>query len=281
MPGNVKAVVAGAAGRMGQKVIKAIVETGGIELVGALECLGHKAIDKDAGIIAGVGELGIKLMPSAATDDSFSYLFSYADVVINFTSPEGAETIVNTCIVYRKPLIIGTTSLPAKAKDYIDTLSNMAPVVEAPNMSIGANTIFVLLPKIIQTIGKTFTDFNIIEVHHTEKKDAPSGTAKRMAEIIAKEKGWDVCYELKGKKQPDAVYVVAVRSGDTKGEHHVLIANKSEKIEIIHTVSTRDAFANGAVAAAIFATSAEKGLYDMGDVIESQENQYFHSATLR
>ncbi|MFC1613648.1 4-hydroxy-tetrahydrodipicolinate reductase [Patescibacteria group bacterium] len=270
---NVKAIVAGAAGRMGKKTIKAIVETDGIELVGALESSNHELMGKDAGIVAGVEELGIRIDTLDTPNPEALKTLQATDVIINFTTPEAVEAITSICIAQKKPMVIGTTAIPVDAlcREIYD-LSKIVPVVLAPNFSIGANTIFVILPKILQLIGATFTDFTISEIHHTGKKDAPSGTAKKMAQIIAKEKEWnidhDIYYSLEGKKVSDKVYVVAIRSGNTKGEHRVLIASKTEEIEIIHRVADRQTFAEGAVRAAIFATHAVKGFYDMTDVLE-------------
>jgi len=284
MSENVKAVVVGAAGRMGIKVINAIMETEGIELFGALESPNHISLGKDAGIIAGVGELGIDLIASNIPDYNATKKFEDADVVINFTTPESVRDIADSCRRYKTPMVIGTTAIPPDALSKIQELSKIVPVVMAPNFSIGANAIFVLLPEMLKLLGQTFTDFNVSEIHHTEKKDAPSGTAKKMAQIIAKEKGWnitDIFYTLEGKKQPDKVYVVATRSGDTIGEHHVLIASKTERIEISHKVSTRDAFAEGAVRAAIFTAHVVKGMHDMTDVIIPKKMQsMWHSAIL-
>lgn len=263
----VKAIVCGAAGRMGSLIIRTIQETEGIELVGALECAGHRSLGADAGVVAGVGALQVMIR------DNWVGIIDQADVIIDFTSPEATGEMVLTAQKYRKPMVIGTTALPEDVIDQIRKLAEHAPVVYAPNMSIGVNLLFSLLPEIARVLGKNY-DIEVIEAHHRFKKDAPSGTAMKMAQILAEARSIDLKQAaqygregLPGERSADEIGIHAVRGGDIVGEHTVLFAGIGERIEITHKAHSRQTFTCGAVRAAIFLAGKPAGLYDMKDVL--------------
>jgi len=264
----VKALVCGAAGRMGSLIIQVIHDTEGIELSGALEQPGHKSVGEDAGLVAGVGPLGIKIT------DRIEEVIDQAQVIIDFTTPEATKNMVLAAQKHRKPMVIGTTALPDEVVSEIRKLAEQAPVVQSPNMSIGVNLLFALLPQIAQVLGESY-DIEIIEAHHRLKKDAPSGTAIKMAQVLAKARGLDLAKAarygrqgLPGERERGEIGIHAVRGGDIIGEHTVLFAGDAERIEITHRAHSRRTFACGAVRAALFVARHQvAGLYDMKEIL--------------
>ena len=181
----VKAMVCGAAGRMGNLIIRTIQEVEGIELAAALERPGHKSLGEDAGQVAGVGALGVMIV------DKWEDVIDQVEVIIDFTSPEATKQMVLAARKHRKAMVIGTTALSDEVVAEIGKLAEEVPVVYAPNMSVGVNLLFSLLPQIARVLGKNY-DIEIVEAHHRFKKDAPSGTAMKMAQILAEEKKLDL-----------------------------------------------------------------------------------------
>jgi len=263
----VKALVCGAAGRMGMLIIRAIQDTEGIELVGALEHSGHKALGEDSGVRAGVGALQVRI------SDRWEEIIDQADVIIDFTSPEATRNMVLAAQKHRKSMVIGTTALPEDVLSEIRKLAEHVSVVQSPNMSVGVNLLFALLPKIAQVLGESY-DIEIIEAHHRLKKDAPSGTAMKMAQGLAKARNLDLGQAARygregmpGERSRGEIGIHAVRGGDIVGEHTVLFVADGERIEITHKAHNRGTFAYGAVRAALFVAGQPAGLYDMQDVL--------------
>jgi len=264
----VKALVCGAAGRMGRLIIQTILQTEGIEITGAVEAKGNTSVGEDVGIIVGEGgELGIKI------SDSLEKIVDKAEVVIDFTTPQATREAVSIAYKHHKSMVIGTTGLEDEVIEQIRRLAKLVPVVVSPNMSIGINLLFSLLPQVAKTLGKDY-DIEIIEAHHRFKKDAPSGTAIRLAQILADAKGLDInkvgVYGRKGltgERQKHEIGIHAIRAGDITGEHTVIFCGIGERIEITHKAHSRDNFARGAVKAAIWIVDQPPGLYDMQDVL--------------
>lgn len=262
----IKIAVTGAAGRMGRAIISAILSNGQVELTGALEREDSPSIGKDAGELAGKEKAGVKI-----TGDR-EKAFKKADVIIDFTTPEVTMKNLEDAATLKKAIVIGTTGFSFSQRDTIKELSQETKIVLAPNMSVGVN----LLLKLCEEAARVLSDYDIeiIEAHHRHKKDAPSGTAIRIAEVIANAVNRDLekvaVYERKGiigERKPEEIGIQTIRAGDIVGDHTVIFGAVGERIELTHKASSRDTFALGAVKAAIWLKDRPAGLYDMQDVL--------------
>ncbi|ADZ90281.1 4-hydroxy-tetrahydrodipicolinate reductase [Marinomonas mediterranea] len=259
--------IIGASGRMGKNLIQATVEAEGVELGAALVKPGSSLVGADAGEIAGVGKLGIMLVDSIeACKDDF-------DVLIDFTSPSLTMENVAFCSSYNKAIVIGTTGLTDEQKNELECAANQAPIVFAPNMSVGVNLTLKLLATAAKILGDDY-DVEIVEAHHRHKVDSPSGTALRMGEVVAEALGRDLkecaVYGREGQIGPRTQKEIGfetIRAGDVVGDHSVWFATEGERIEIVHKASSRMTFAKGAVRAANWLSGKQNGLYDMQDVL--------------
>ena len=260
-------VVAGAAGRMGCRVIACLADAPDLTLVGALEAPGHAALGRDAGEVAGIGRLGVSVTadpPAVLTRDR---------ILVEFSIPEA--TLEHLRVVARGGgrAVIGTTGFTAPQREEIARLAETVPILVSPNMSVGVNLAFKLLAQMAQTLGDEY-DVEITEIHHRFKKDAPSGTALRMAEVIAGALGRDLSrvavygrQGMPGERSRDEIGLLSLRSGDVVGEHTVTFGNLGERLELTHRAHSRDTFARGAIRAARFIAGAPPGLYSMQDVL--------------
>ncbi|MFA5793918.1 MAG: 4-hydroxy-tetrahydrodipicolinate reductase [Candidatus Brocadiia bacterium] len=238
--------VNGAAGRMGLSIIRLATDSKIFKLVLAVDRPGHPQSGKDVGLMVGLGKpLGVTL--SAAIDKK-------ADVAIDFSLPAGAMGCLDACRKHKIPLVIGTTGFDKTQLNKIKAASKVIPCLLSPNMSLGANLLFRLGAEAARTLGPDY-DAEIIETHHRFKKDAPSGTAKRLAECVAK---------ASNKNIP----IHSLRIGDVVGDHTVVFSNLGERIELTHRVNNRDIFARGAIYAAKFLANAKPGLYSMSDILK-------------
>ena len=260
-------VVTGAAGRMGRMLINAVVDDPGLSLHGAVEMSGHPEAGKDAGLAAGLGELGVKI-----TDD-FSKAISGAGGVIDFTAPGPTMDHLEECAEKGVPMVIGTTGLDEAQKARAAELSAGLPIVLAPNMSQGVNLLFFLVEQAARILGDGF-DIEIVEAHHNKKKDAPSGTALRLGEVAAAGRGWSfndtlrACREgMIGERPAKEIGIQTLRAGDIVGEHTVMFGGMGERIELTHRAHSRDTFARGAARAVHWLAGKGPGLYDMQDVL--------------
>lgn len=264
----IKAIVAGAAGRMGGRIINIINETEGIELGAAFEHPKSQKVGKDAGLVAGIGEIGVKI------EDSLEKVLEKGDVIIDFTFHEASLNHVKIAARNKKPMVLGTTGF---SKEELDEIHGLAkdnfPLVQAYNMSTGINLLYKLVELTAKVLGEGY-DIEIIEAHHRMKKDAPSGTAIKLLDVASKAMGWDTeecarfCREgLIGERPSKQIGVQTIRGGDIVGEHTVLFAGIGERIELTHRASSRDTFAKGAVRAAKWIVGKEPGIYDMHDVL--------------
>ncbi|UCD30835.1 MAG: 4-hydroxy-tetrahydrodipicolinate reductase [Desulfobacterales bacterium] len=259
--------ITGAAGRMGRALIEAIQQSETAQLSVALERPGSSVIGADAGEVAGIGALGIKLV------DDVRPVVGDFDVLIDFTRPDVTETNLEACLDAGKKMVIGTTGFSDKQKSFIDQASKKIGVVFAPNMSVGVNLCFKLLDIAARIMGD-YTDIEVIEAHHRHKVDAPSGTAIRMGEVVANALGRDLndcaIYGREGiteERDRKTIGFETIRAGDIVGEHTVMFADIGERVEITHKASSRMTFANGAVRAAGWIMQHQTGLYDMQDVL--------------
>lgn len=267
----VRTIVTGAAGKMGSRIITLISSTDGIEVAGAVEQKGHFLIGKDVGEHLGLGKTGIII------EDDLSKCIDKGDVVIDFTHHDAVAGHLKVAADNNKAMVIGTTGLTADEMEAVKDLAKNTRCVLAPNMSVGVNVMFRVLEYVAGILGDDF-DVEIVEAHHNLKKDAPSGTAVKMAQIIAESLSRDLdkvgIYGRKGMigaRTKDEIGVQTVRAGDIVGEHTVIFGGIGERLEFIHRAHSRDNFVKGAIRAAKWIVSQENGFYDMQDVLGLRE----------
>jgi 4-hydroxy-tetrahydrodipicolinate reductase len=263
----IKAVVTGAAGRMGSRIVNVIAGTEGIRLAAAVEKKGHPLIGQDAGGPAGLPPTGVLIT------DNLDAALGAGEVLIDFTFPEGSIEHIRACSHHHRAIVIGTTGFSKEELEQVKTFSRTIPCVQSPNMSIGVNLSFKILAEVARTLGDAY-DVEIVEAHHRMKKDAPSGTALKMAQVIAQaldrnldEVGVYARKGMIGERSQKEIGIQTLRAGDIVGEHTVLFAGKGERIEITHRAHSRDTFAAGAVRAAQWVVGRDPGLYTMQDVL--------------
>ena len=265
--------IIGAAGRMGQAIIRCARTLKDISVTGAVEQAGHPAINKDAGVLAGIGKIGINI------GDDLRQALKHSNVLIDFTIH---SAVPQNAIIASKlgiPMVIGTTGLSLSETGRIRQAAKKIPIVLAPNMSLGVNLLFAIVRKSASVLGAGYTA-EIDETHHIHKKDAPSGTALRLGEKIAEGRKIDFRKAMmhnpksrnagklsEGSAGKDKIIIRSHRIGETVGDHTVKFENKGEKIELSHHAHTRDALAQGAICAAKWAAKRKPGLYDMQDVL--------------
>ncbi len=262
-----KIIVMGAAGRMGSRITALSKEYADMEIVGAVERKGHDSIGKDIGSILGIGDLGVRL------SDSLGAVIDKGDVVIDFTNKEAVAGNVGIAVQHKKAMVIGTTGLSQAEIESIKEKASSIPLVLAPNMSVGVNLLLRVLKDIAIVLGNDY-DVEIVEAHHRLKKDAPSGTALKMAQVIAEalkrdlnEVGVYARQGMIGERTRNEIGIQTLRAGDIVGEHTVYFGGLGERIEITHRASSRDTFARGALRAAGWIVNKEAGFYDMQDVL--------------
>lgn len=263
----VRVGVCGAAGRMGRTILEVCHDTEGVVIGAAIEHPDSPMLGMDAGNVAGIGEQKIIIVDDikSVTDDF--------DVLIDFTFADATIENLRKCQAAGKRMVIGTTGLTDIQKAEIQSTSKDCALVFAPNMSIGVNLCFKLIELAARVIGED-TDIEIIEAHHNQKKDAPSGTAVRMGEIIADTLNRDLkqcaVYGRQGMgdvRDKKTIGFETIRAGDIVGDHTVMFAAAGERVEITHKASNRKTFASGAVRAALWLMQQKNGLYDMQDVL--------------
>jgi len=260
--------ICGAAGRMGKTILEVCNDTDGVEIGAAIEHTESPMIGMDAGEQAGLGKLGVSIA------ENIKSVVDQFDVLIDFTFAASVPGNVEQCVAAGKNMVIGTTGLTDEQKAIINKASEEIAIVFAPNMSIGVNLCFKLLEMATSVIGKD-ADIEIIEAHHREKKDAPSGTSLRMGEVVAKILGRDLkdCAiygreGITGVRDKETIAFETIRAGDIVGEHTVMFATTGERVEISHKATSRKTFASGAVKAAQWVAKKKTGLFDMQDVLE-------------
>ncbi len=265
MSDPVRIAVFGAAGRMGCAIMRAIANAQG-RLVAAVERPDLPQLGADASQLAGLPASGVKLQaqrPAAGV----------ADVWIDFSSPAAAVTNAQAAAQAGAAIVIGTTGVSAADKAAVAEVAKTIPVVLAPNMSVGMNVMLRLVTEAARLLSPAY-DLEIVEAHHRAKRDAPSGTALRLAEALAEGSGRDLAkvarYERHGDIGPrtdDEIGIQTIRGGDVFGDHTVFFLGQGDRIEITHRASSRDTFAVGAVRAALWLARKPAGLYDMRDVL--------------
>jgi 4-hydroxy-tetrahydrodipicolinate reductase len=264
----IKLTVTGACGKMGQMIITNALASGDFELVGAVERENHPQLGMDIGLVLGSGkELGVLV-----TAD-YGKAVAKGDITIEFTNPETTLLHLKESAAQGKAMVIGTTGLNEEQLKELKTLAANIPCVFSPNMSLGVNLLFRLAAEAAQILGEGF-DIEIVETHHRMKKDAPSGTAVKLADVVAEAVGRDMkevgCYGrhgITGERDRKTIGVMALRGGDIVGDHTIMYLGTGEKLEISHRATSRETFAMGALRAAKYVVDKPKGLYDMQDVL--------------
>jgi len=263
---KIKVAIAGSGGRMGKTLLESVLQSDDLMLHAALEHSASAQLGRDAGELIG-GTCGVKITADVAA------ALQGADVLIDFTRPEGTLLHLELCQKLGVNMVIGTTGFTAQQKAQLGAAAQHIGIVFAPNMSVGVNLVFKLLEMASKVLSHGY-DIEIIEAHHRHKVDAPSGTALGMGEVIARTLGRDLSLcavygrqGVTGERDPSTIGFATVRGGDIVGDHTVLFAGTGERIEITHKASSRATFALGALRAARFLQANVAGLYDMQDVL--------------
>jgi 4-hydroxy-tetrahydrodipicolinate reductase len=264
---DMRLIVAGAGGRMGRSLMRAIAETKGAVVAGALEAPGSEWIGQDAGMLAGLPSTGV-----VVSADLWS-LSANADGILDFTVP--AATIANVAIAAQRGLVhvIGTTGLSASDEAVIKSVTSRAIVVQSGNMSLGVNLLAALVKRVATSLDSSF-DIEVLEMHHKAKIDAPSGTAFMLGEAAAA--GRNITLKdhsargrdgITGARHTGDIGFASLRGGTVAGEHTVIFAGPYERIELTHKAEDRMIFAHGALKAAMWAHGKQPGHYSMADVL--------------
>ncbi len=267
----INVIIAGASGRMGQRVGYMVQEHPELQYAAAFEAAGSPTIGRDPGELAGWGRAGVSIA------EGLEAVIEQGDVLIDFTFHKATMEFARLAARYNKAMVIGTTGLTAEELEELASLSRHFPCVQAPNMAVGVNVLFKLAAKTAAILGDDY-DIEIIEAHHNKKKDAPSGTALKLAEMAASgvhrnlaEVGVYTRHGMIGERTKKEIGIQTIRAGDIVGEHTIYFAGPGERIEITHRAHSRDNFAKGAATAAAWVVGKKPGLYSMFDVLGLQD----------
>jgi 4-hydroxy-tetrahydrodipicolinate reductase len=260
--------IIGCAGRMGRANLREVLTTEGVALAGGVEHPGHPALGQDLGLLAGLGPRGL-----VATAD-VEALLAAADVAIEFSTPAASLAHARRAAASGRPLVSGTTGLSAGEEAEIGALATRVPIVRAANMSLGVNLLLALVEQAARALDAGF-DIEIVEMHHRQKVDAPSGTALALGRAAARGRGIEPDGRsfvrardgITGPRASGAIGFAALRGGDVVGDHMVILAGDGERLELGHRATDRRIYARGAVRAARWVTGRPPGLYGMADVL--------------
>jgi 4-hydroxy-tetrahydrodipicolinate reductase len=266
MASPLRIAIAGASGRMGRMLIEAVTAADDLVLAAALDVAGSPAIGQDA--TAFLGRIG-----GVAITDDVEAALSRAQVLIDFTRPEGTLAHLAACRKLGVKAVVGTTGFSEEQKAQVAEHARHVAMVMAPNMSVGVNVVLKLIDMAARAMSRGY-DIEIIEAHHRHKVDAPSGTALKMGEVVAQALGRDLkeCAVygregVTGERDPSTIGFATIRGGDIVGDHTVLFAGTGERIEISHKSSSRAGYAQGSLHAARFLADKSTGLYGMTEVL--------------
>lgn len=271
----IRVAVTGCAGNMGSKIVRTVQQQDNMEVVLGVEMPASPLAGKDLGEQIGLGKIGV---PIIASEDLADALQEYKpDVLVDFTIAQAAVTTVKTCAQNKVNVVVGTTGISDEQLAEMNTaiVDNGIKAVISPNMATGVNVFFEIVGQVAKILGEDY-DVEIIEAHHHNKQDAPSGTAKKAAEVVAENLNLSLkenaCYGregMVGKRPENEIGIHAVRGGDIVGDHTVMFAGDGERIEVIHRASTRQAFVNGVIRAINYLMSKQdKPVADMKDVLD-------------
>ncbi len=262
-----RVVVTGVTGRMGSLLVRLLRDSNAFTVVGGTEKPGSGSVGLDVGLAAKLGPLEV------ATVDALDKALDGADVVIDFTNPEASASHARACAQKKVALVVGSTGFTAETRQALADAAKVVPIVMAPNMSVGVNLVIELAALLAKRLGNDF-DVEVLETHHRMKKDAPSGTAVRLAEELAKalgRTGDDIRMSRVGQvgeRPRREIGVQALRGGDVVGEHTVFFFGDGERVELTHRASSREQFGRGALRAAKWVVGRAPGLYDMSHVLK-------------
>jgi 4-hydroxy-tetrahydrodipicolinate reductase len=261
-----RVAVAGAGGRMGRALLDAATSTEGVKLAAALDMPGSEWAGRDAGDLCAAAR-GITIATDAAA------ALAAADVLIDFTRPEGTLAHVRACRAARRAIVIGTTGFTPAGQAEIEAAAREIAVMMAPNMSVGVNVMLKLVEMAARSLGPDY-DAEVFEIHHKMKVDAPSGTALKLGEVAARARGAELAKQgvfarhgVTGERKAGTIGFSVARGGDIVGDHTVFFAGPGERLEITHRAASRATYAQGAMRAARFLLGKPPGLYDMADVL--------------
>jgi len=261
-------IVVGAAGRMGQSLIRTITEVEGVHLAGAIERPGSEALGRDAGELAGLGANGVLI-----SDDALP-AFAQAEGVLDFTAPAATLEFADLAAQARIVHVIGTTGMDESHEARLNAASRHARIVKSGNMSLGVNLLSVLVRQAARALQAGDWDIEVLEMHHRHKVDAPSGTAHLLGQAAADGRGIDLAQHSvrvrdghTGARDEGSIGFATLRGGSVVGEHSVILAGEGETIELSHRATDRSIFARGAVRAALWARHQKPGYYSMLDVL--------------
>ncbi|MFL4982750.1 MAG: 4-hydroxy-tetrahydrodipicolinate reductase [Xanthobacteraceae bacterium] len=264
---DMRLIVAGAGGRMGRTLVRAIAETPGLVLAGATEAAGSHLIGEDSGVLAGLPANRVPLVSEVKP------LTIAADAIIDFTAPAATTALAALAAETNIAHIIGTTGLSASDEAKIKDAARRAIIVKSGNMSLGVNLVAALARRVAKALDDDF-DIEILEMHHNKKVDAPSGTALLLGRAAAEGRGLDLDQHSvrsrdghTGARQRGDIGFAALRGGTVVGEHSVIFAGTAERIELVHKAEDRVIFARGALKAALWTRGQKPGLYSMADVL--------------
>jgi 4-hydroxy-tetrahydrodipicolinate reductase len=264
---DMRLIVAGAGGRMGRTLVKAIAETPGLALAGALEDARSPLLGQDSGTLAGLPANGLALAADAKA------LVAKADGIVDFTVPKASVALATVAAERGKVHILGTTGLTADDNAKIKEAGRRAVIVQSGNMSLGVNVLAALIKRMAKTLDDDY-DIEILEMHHNKKVDAPSGTALLFGRAAAQ--GRNVDFDKRsvrardgqvGARKKGDIGLAALRGGSVVGDHSVIFAGPAERIELVHRAEDRLLFARGALKAALWARGQKPGVYSMADVL--------------
>ncbi|MFW6152121.1 MAG: 4-hydroxy-tetrahydrodipicolinate reductase [Verrucomicrobiota bacterium] len=256
-----KVAIMGAAGRMGHALIRCANRIDKLTVTAALESSGHPDLGKDAGIVAGETELGVKITDEMDTINN-------ADVSIDFALHDAIPAHAAHAADHGIPLVVGSTGLSGEETKALESASGSIPVVWAPNMSMGINLLLSLVSKTAESLQKEY-EIELFETHHIHKKDAPSGTALKLGEYAAKARNLDPEKDILHEQQParGQILIHSTREGEVVGDHSVVFKSQWEEITLSHHAISRDTFAMGALQAAQWVAYKDPGMYNMQDVL--------------
>lgn len=262
-------VICGAAGRMGKRLVALTLEAPDLRLVAAIDAPDHPDSGRDAGLLAGAEKCAVSL----SDWDTAAPLLPKADAIIDFSTPVDVLQRATAAVEADCAVVIGVTGIPEDTQQALEQLGKKGKILIAPNMSVGVNLLFVLCEQVAGILGDDY-DIEVVEMHHNQKKDAPSGTAKKLGEILtrARELSSDAIvhgrHGITGARSRNEIGMHALRGGDVVGDHTVSFATAGERLELTHRASSRDTFAAGALRAARFLVAAPMpNSYSMRDVL--------------
>ena len=264
----IKVIVCGGCGRMASKVAQLIYQDSELKLMGIVESSTHPDIGKEWGATVGQSKTGIMVV------DNLESIIQDADQIVEFTNPKVSLQHLEIVAKYKKTMIIGTTGFSGEEMAKMKSLSQNIPFLFSPNMSLGVNLLFKLAAETAVSLGDSY-DIEIIESHHRFKKDAPSGTAKKLAQEIAKAKNINLDevgiygrQGLIGERKREEIGIHSIRGGDITGEHTVMFTALGERIELTHRAHSRDTFAHGTIQSIKFMEGKPASSYEMKDVLK-------------